>query len=59
MPTVQQNPQGSSILDASCMVLANSSMATHSRIDFATHQAKHILIMVDVHSKCPEVIDPM
>ena len=28
-------------------------------IDFATHQAKHYLIMVDAHSKWPEVIGPM
>ena len=28
-------------------------------VDFATHQAKHYLIMVDAHSKWPEVIGPM
>ena len=27
-------------------------------VDFATHQAKHYLIMVDAHSKWPEVIGP-
>ena len=27
-------------------------------LDFATHQAKHYLIMVDAHSKWPEVIGP-
>ena len=57
MSTVQQNPPGSSSLTASSMVLANSSMATCS-CDFATHQAKHYLIMVDAHSKWPEVIGP-
>ena len=29
------------------------------QVDFATHQAKHYLIMVDAHSKWPEVIVPM
>ena len=28
-------------------------------VDFATHQAKHYLIVVDAHSKWPEVIGPM
>ena len=28
-------------------------------VDFATHQAKHYLIMVDAHSKWPEVIGPI
>ena len=28
-------------------------------VDFATHQGKHYLIMVDAHSKWPEVIGPM
>ena len=28
-------------------------------VDFATHLAKHYLIMVDAHSKWPEVIGPM
>ena len=28
-------------------------------IDFATHQSKHYLIVVDAHSKWPEVIGPM
>ena len=28
------------------------------QVDFATHQAKHYLIMVDAHSKWPEVIGP-
>ena len=28
-------------------------------VDFATHEAKHYLIMVDAHSKWPEVIGPM
>ena len=28
-------------------------------VDFATHQAKHYLIMVDAHSKWPGVIGPM
>ena len=28
-------------------------------VDFATHQVKHYLIMVDAHSKWPEVIGPM
>ena len=28
-------------------------------VDFATHQAKHFLIMVDAHSNWPEEIDPM
>ena len=48
MSTVQQNPQGSSSLTASSMVLADS-----------THQAKHYLIMVDAQSKWPEVIGLM
>ena len=28
-------------------------------IDFATHQSNHYLIIVDAHSKWPEVIGPM
>ena len=59
MSTVQQNPPGSSSLTASSMVLANSSMATCSR-RFCHPSGKTLyLIMVDAHSKWPEVIGPM
>ena len=59
MSTVQQNPQGSSSLTASSMVLADSSMATCSR-RFCHPSGKTLyLIMVDAHSKWPEVIGPM
>ena len=58
MSTVQQNPQGSSSLS-----LLRWSWPTapwqRVHVDFATHQAKHYLIMVDAHSKWPEVIGRM
>ena len=57
MTTLHQNPQGSSSLAPSSMILANSSIAMHSRR--FCHPSKHYLIMVDAHSKWPEVIDPM
>ena len=31
----------------------------HIHMDFATHQSNHYLIVVDAHSKWPEVIGPM
>ena len=50
---MQQNLQGYSSLPASSMVLANSSMVTHSR------RFTNYLVMVDIHSKWSEVIGPM
>ena len=43
---------------ASSMVLADMAWQ-RVHVDFATHQAKHYLIMVDAHSKWPEVIGRM
>ena len=57
MSTLQQNRQGSSSLTASSWSWPTAPRQ-RVHVDFATHQAKLYLIMVDAHSKRPKVIGP-